>query len=433
MKNFKIILTAFFIGSLFWACATVPEVYHVESVEKQTMHGFYYALPKTVISTHFTIKKTTVSDAPLKEYAKQYFGQENKPSTSFKIVSASVSTKSVVDSTQWYCVDLKKQNMKQVKVALQSEKNGVISAGNVATEDKTVELVVSGVEIISKVASYLLPTPIKGVLPTAKGSALEKEKMEKGRKDTILLLVKKYYELDDAQKLLLQNAGNSEGDEAKLKYVMQELENRKTEILALFIGEKSEKTIEFAIELSDVSNDTLFSFSTQDGVSGVNLPADIPAGFIDNKKTSTQPVTIAFENQSFTTKSGSSTGTPVIKNASFYYRHPAEVKVSLSHNQKLLKIQYELIAQLGVVHALPQKIGGKKSEYSLKYDPATGAIISIDANGEPITVADLEKIKETSDAVYGYIKPDELSELEKQRKILEEQKKIKELEEALKK
>ena len=112
----------------------------------------------------------------------------------------------------------------------------------------------------------------------------------------------------------------------------------------------------------------------------------------------------------------------------FYYRVPAVARVRFSQGQTTLADDELIIAQYGIVAALPRQ-STYQTKYTVKLDPDTGALEQLIAESEAVDkslVSDafagvqavLEAEKERDAA------KDELALLERERKILEEHKKI---------
>jgi hypothetical protein len=113
----------------------------------------------------------------------------------------------------------------------------------------------------------------------------------------------------------------------------------------------------------------------------------------------------------------------------------------LSYGKASLLMQRIPIAQFGVVAALPESTGGRKSAVTAELYGATGALktvtISSDAAVDKSLISDAETAAGTTidalaaDKEAKAASAVELAELEKKRKILEEKLKIQELEKQL--
>lgn len=129
----------------------------------------------------------------------------------------------------------------------------------------------------------------------------------------------------------------------------------------------------------------------------------------------------------------------VTEDQGFYYRIPATASISIEKDCTKVAEGSAVVAQLGLVAALPRQ-RTYQTKYQIKLDPQTGALIDLTSNSEAVDPA---LITGTGDAIAGYLKKeneldekeaaakDELAQLERQRKILEEQYKIQDLQKKL--
>jgi hypothetical protein len=127
----------------------------------------------------------------------------------------------------------------------------------------------------------------------------------------------------------------------------------------------------------------------------------------------------------------------------FYYRIPAVARVAATSVEEgkatQLFVRDVVIAQLGIVAALPEQ-DAVETQYDVTLDPLTGALTKLVATSEaadPKLLTDLgsaveKERKEAADAEKAAAAAsDELALLERERKLLDEQLKIRELKEKL--
>lgn len=137
------------------------------------------------------------------------------------------------------------------------------------------------------------------------------------------------------------------------------------------------------------------------------------------------------------------------KGRSYFYRQPRVVIARLRlqrpeqepHEADLLAVAEVPIAQFGTVISLPESTGGRTTKYAVKLDPATGALISSEVNGEMLVKAsDVGTLGTTAQDLTAAIKKaqkdaaaanSEAARLEKEVKILQLLKEKKTLTETL--
>lgn len=147
----------------------------------------------------------------------------------------------------------------------------------------------------------------------------------------------------------------------------------------------------------------------------------------------------------------------------WYYRIPAEavakieqIKAELedpsdSNSDTVLFVEKELlstptrIAQAGIIQSLPSTLGTARSTYNLTLFENTGGIQVITVSSDPVSASSLDSIAKAQESIFEGLearkkakeaeraKKDKLFRLERQRKILEEEKKIQDLEKDLNK
>jgi hypothetical protein len=194
---------------------------------------------------------------------------------------------------------------------------------------------------------------------------------------------------------------------------------------------------------------TLFLFSTVLGICGLEEPLaglPPPEGFlVPCPPSESSPVRVSFtldpgnqyaqifSRNFFQPKEDgfNSTGT------GFRFRVPARVRINVSYekgaSQTLLQ-SYALVAQFGAIGALPAEFGGKALAYDLAFYDASGALKSLKLASQPmITKGVVDSLSaSTTQLLEARSKQleaareaaDELNQLERRRKLLEEKKKI---------
>ncbi|HTF06176.1 MAG TPA: DUF4831 family protein [Bacteroidia bacterium] len=435
MKPIKYILLSAFLFTCFNACVTSVPVYNVaENKHPKNGEGLYYALPKNVITADITITRTQITEAPFGKFADSLLALEYKPGVTFEIEETKIASYSVVDSAEWYFVDLRKNGVfKKVSVSMTVGENGILSNSSAEVENKTIDYAIETIEFVATVAGKIIPfgNPVAGINSTASENFQSDDKEKpKTLLDSALNVIKQLNDIESRRIELISNTTKASVSAEALQIMLKELDAKKKELLSLFVGIKKIKKITLRFENETINDSTLFTFSEKAGLSGLPASMNIDSAFLPKiQMPGANAVTIRFSNAQFLPVAMKNSD-PVKKTSSFYYRIPANTTVQVWQGSKILTQTEMLIAQKGVVKSLPMKTGGMKTKYELKYDPKTGALLEIKMNGEPISDETIENATKVGEKVIDVIKPDELSELEKQRKILEEKKKIEELQQA---
>lgn len=124
----------------------------------------------------------------------------------------------------------------------------------------------------------------------------------------------------------------------------------------------------------------------------------------------------------------------------FYYRIPGRAIAFLTHGPKELSRAPLSIAQLGKVVSLPASTGGRRTKYDLELYEASGGLKNFSMgssaliqqkNIDDLAAGATSLIEAKGERNKAKAPKDELEQLERQRKILEEKKKIRDLEKEL--
>ena len=435
-RKSKALILSTLVISLTACVSTVP-VYNVKSSncpdEKQ---GLYYALPKTVVTADIVVSLTQIKAGPFYDLSKELLGIESeKNSKEYKIEEIKLGSYSVVDSSEWYFVDLSKNGLfKKVSITTTLAENGTISSASAEAENKTLDYTMQTITFAAGIAAKFIPFTSAGGSPVPQNNMLPEKgaKSPKGpvmltHRDSGLLLISKIQDLQVKRTNLITN-GESEIAADALQIMLKEIDTAIEGLMENFVGTKIVKKTTLHFDQEHISEKMLFNFSTKDGIFGLPASMNINKAFVTTV-ASGDPITLHFVNQQSIPAVMKTQSTQSSKSG-FYYRIPVNTTVQVLKGNVVLNQADILIAQNGVTKSLPAKAGGGKNKYELKYDPKSGALLEIKVNGEPISAETINKITETGNTIMETIKPDELGELEKERKILEEKKKIKELLEA---
>lgn len=134
--------TGFLLIIMFFTiigCSTfeVIPVNNEEVLDKK--QGFFYHLPRTVLSIDITVSKTDMIKGPFALYSSKYLGISNvinENSTSYSISDISISTYAEPDPEKVFFVNIPKRYRQSDKLHFLMEENGIMAGFNI-NEDST--------------------------------------------------------------------------------------------------------------------------------------------------------------------------------------------------------------------------------------------------------------------------------------------------------
>ncbi|MDZ7650375.1 MAG: DUF4831 family protein [Cytophagales bacterium] len=218
------------------------------------------------------------------------------------------------------------------------------------------------------------------------------------------------------------------GDAQTLQKMLDELQRQEDDIIAAFAGSVETKMINQRFDVTPTANATvnLFSYDASNGFTMLRrdtLNAWNPK--FDGTGV-THTVSVAFQNYSDHLVKYLNAAPSDADGLTYRLPGIGLIKVSEDASQKLIKQMS--INQFGPVISLPRKLNSSKLEYF-----TNGAISKLALVSNSIKPEDIEKVGTTISSVHDQFKKkepepvDELADLERQRKILEEKVKINEL------
>ncbi len=111
MKNriqiYSILLSVFFLS----ACSSYNVIHVNENSKIENAQGFYYALPRNVVTIDISVKKINKIAGPYAPYASKYLGIKDalkSNNTSYELTDIKINTYAEPDPEQYYFVDLSK-------------------------------------------------------------------------------------------------------------------------------------------------------------------------------------------------------------------------------------------------------------------------------------------------------------------------------------
>jgi hypothetical protein len=443
------------------ACSTQHIVKPVGPNGGEGERGVFYALPRTVILVDLPV--TRVDKTPslmmkeakgnqtdldvLKKDATSHLGLSESDltidaKTFFRTGDATIGVRSEADPAAIYYVELSGGFFKNRNFSLQVSEGGLISGADSSVEDRTIQFVVKTLEVTAAVAGKALVGAL-GTSPTAKtphGKVIEQVKeIRKRRFD-----------------LISGTRTPSGGISAEtLGRMLKELDEAEAALLRNFTGHVETKTIQLQFEvrptagqlgqpirLGDFSRNAGLAYAPGPGVVSSTVPANftLPG---DRKPIELElKLSPVKEEQMF-----SHVKTPSEGRRSYYYRVPASALVRLlAHDAEVrgespeVARKHVAISQFGTIVSLPRGISSASSRYKPTYYVESGAIKELSVQGQALDPGSVASVGTAATTVLGAVaereriqltERDELYQLKRQADLLEQRKRIRELEKKL--
>ncbi len=140
MARFQVVSIFLFAVLLFSQCSshhpiTVKHVTHLEAGHSQ--QGFYYALPRTVVSVDIAVLKTEQIPGPFSRYAGTFLGLDEvitSPSTKYSIYEVSVNSYAEPDPGEFYFIGIDPKKNRKNPFAISLTETGLITGINITSE-----------------------------------------------------------------------------------------------------------------------------------------------------------------------------------------------------------------------------------------------------------------------------------------------------------
>ncbi|MDQ7959809.1 DUF4831 family protein [Flavobacterium lindanitolerans] len=436
----KKIITLFAI-ILLWSCSTV-RTSQLNSTATSTKNGFYYALPKTILIVSFEIEKKTVEDGDFSKYARCFdIKKKDSSGTSFKIKNIEITSRSILDETKVYQMNMSRNFLNKNDFSLEYSKEGELTSSDIKNENQIIPL-------ISTIVNYATLVP---GLATLKGD--EKKAFTTGldlcskTEEKEYRLAKEKYDriiqYESMQDKILENSDGS-GKEV-VDFKLQKVKQLRDELLSDFTGKITTKTVKVQFEIDPEKMITkknnvitynkimLLSVNKTEGIKmAPEFSNYVNTGFENNQITPTE--TMYVQVQKIEKGIGEAVGTNNKREgkASFYYNIPAETRfqiLKITNSTSTVEKQTDLmIPQYGIVAAAPSNM----KNTTFKLHPGLGSILSV--SGTTATV-DLEKLnaipEKASDILDKFKKEEPVDPKDKLIRQLEQDVRIQELQNKL--
>ena len=386
MKNhiqiYSILLSILFLS----ACSSYNVIHVNENSKIENAQGFYYALPRNVVTIDISVKKITKIAGPYAPYASKYLGIKDalrSNNTSYELTDIKINTYAEPDPEQYYFVDLSKYSgYKANSMMMSLSEAGLIQDLN-DNSDKQVEKekdekkeknnidysetfkYFADANLVEKVDTILEQVIMDTTMVERmrlKRSFVEKTMEQKAKEASEFLMKVKEQRLD-----IIVGAQEVAYSEATVKYMSEQLAEMEQEYRKLFTGITQRETLHFRyyyLPESQVYSASipLFKFSNKDGiVKENNRDGDMVYIHIDRARNTTL-LEKFLENDDEEKE--------VDKGLS--YRIPEYAKFTIKEGETLKAEASFLISQFGVIANLPAR------DAKIQFYPNSGAIRKVE-------------------------------------------------------
>ena len=446
-------------------CARVYDVHRVSTAANSprfSSKAIFYALPRTVVTAQASVTKTQIRPgdcsnqaALLTELGVDQATQDlltellKRPTNEqvthrYKIADFQIGSRAEADPSQIFAVEVKGKTLQNQLLDLQLSEAGMLLSGKNEAENRAAQF---ATQTFSTVASLAVKATLaaRGTQANSGGCARLKAQVDNVR---------------ERQRQLVSPGSTSGGiPKETLELMLSKLEEEETDLMTHFTGPREVTLGEVRCEIRpkdrfqtdsmevdgfEVETSTLlFQFSRTLGLVNINRDCIVPVAFrgsgADTNAQDVSLVTQAVSNHYSRTVAARQQEPQ--ETGGYFYRVPGEAVVRLNLATDPKVVLRMPVAQYGVVATLPGSadLNAVLEKYEAAFFPATGGLQKfVSTTQAPDTTAitnigtglgailDAEAAERTAQRAA----EDELAQLERRRKILEEQKKIRDLEAA---
>jgi len=382
IQLYSILLSLLFLS----ACSSYNVIHVNEDSKIENAQGFYYALPRNVVTIDISVKKITKIAGPYAPYASKYLGIKDalkSNNTSYELTDIKINTYAEPDPEQYYFVDLSKYKGYKANAMMMSlSEAGLIQDLN-DNSDKQVEKekdekkeknnidysetfkYFADANLVEKVDTILEQVIMDTTMVERmrlKRSLVEKTMEQKAKEASEFLMKVKEQRFD-----IIIGAQEVAYSEATVKYMSEQLAEMEQEYRKLFTGITQRETLHFRyyyLPESQVYSASipLFKFSNKDGiVKENNRDGDMVYIHIDRARNTTLlEKFLENDNEEKEIDKGLS------------YRIPEYAKFTIKEGETLKAEASFLISQFGVIANLPAR------DAKIQFYPNSGAIRKVE-------------------------------------------------------
>lgn len=347
--------------------------------------GFFYFLPRTLITIDVQVVKNLHEPGPFAAYAERYLGLHQvirQPETEYALANMRIRSLSEPDPEQFFFVEPGMMDQQAAPFYLRLSESGLILGVNAglysspthAHADESKVYKHQGPEVaFSPLIDFNLQEQIDTLIEyvfvdttTVERQRLRRRWVEKPGDVRARELAERIIDLREKKMELITGFAEIPYSREALEYMHVQMRNKEEEYLALFAGMSSSTVISYRFSFipdpeSVAEAQTLFYFSKSGGLTHEPEPGSQAVRFQITRNQTTQAIA------SFTEQSVQVAGKP----SGFYYRIPELSTLTVKKAENTLAEARILINQYGVVTALPYPFT------EIEFYPGTGALKSV--------------------------------------------------------
>lgn len=387
MKTVNKFILSSIIVLLIASCSSYNVVHVDENSNIESSEGFYYALPRNVVTIDITVKQIKNVAGPYAAYASRYLGIKDalqSNSTKYELSDIKINTYSEPDPEQYYYVDLSKaKGFKSSSMMMSLSEAGLIQDVNDNSdkqvqkekEEKKEKNDIDYSETFKYFADANLVERIDTIIEQIDMDTTTIERLKLTRRLVEKTIEQKAKEASDylmkikEQRIdIITGAQEVAYSEATVKYMSDELANMEKEYMKLFTGITQTETFQYRyyyLPESEVYSASipLFRFSQNEGIiNGTSRNGDMVYIHIDRARNTTLL-------DKFVQKQREETNS---ENHGLYYRIPEYAKFTIKEGEDLKAEVSFLISQFGVITSLPAR------DAKVQFYPNSGAIRKVE-------------------------------------------------------
>jgi hypothetical protein len=428
-------LAAALLWPLFSGCPASHHNVHriANGTDVKNLQGIVYALPRTSVVLDIPVVKTVRKAGiyagfvglldPLDRH--DIIAADATEYTIGRTTIAS-TTEMTADPTSVFLVEVDAGAMHDRSTVMELTEAGVLTSANTKDENRTFDFLVQSFQAVAGVVKPFIPfagAATKTPPPSEAQAQPEVDRLRALR----------------AARLNLLTSSNPAWPAETFKAMLAEYDRQEREILSLFLGSE-ESTIWTGrytlLPLALPFRERLLRLSPVNGVSDAAYGALVPPQFL-NRSPAGDEVDMMIEidtlkGQMATVVADAAPGSSQADHG-FYYRVPAQgrfvVKKEKGGVADALYASPVFLSQFGATLSLPRDVGSVGSRIDFSLHPS-GALRKIDVSGSGTPgSSSMEKLGTAAADLASTIQEhtDELNILKREREILEESKKIREL------
>ncbi len=385
-------ITILFVTLIMFATACSSSkhpvsVRHVRSLNAgHSLQGFYYALPRNVVTVDITILKTESIPGPFAPWADKYLSIEDvikEPATHYSIAEVNINSFAEPDPGEFYFVEYDVEEAGEIPFSISLSESGLITSintpfdsqefyqsmpreneyGYFGSESTFNHFVEKGLrEQIDTIVERVKKDTITMERQTLRRTWVEKTSEIRAREVAEYIL-----NIRDKKFDLMSGFAEIPYEMESIKYMVEKLEKQEKDYLELFTGIKPQSIIRYRYTYTPDKNatgtpQTLFYFSENRGVQEHSAP-------------DAERITMTIERSDITRQMSvftmNPTGSRKEVQRGIFYRIPEHGHITIEKENSPLADARMLINQFGTITSLPPE------DFEIKFYPNTGSIKSV--------------------------------------------------------